>query len=206
MIDESIQEGFTKLTETVRRAVGRGIKDPFDLGVYAHLKMEADWSTGIYHGTALTIAYRFGNLKLHPKIKRSTLRLRKSRLINYQVAAGKRGAYDVLIDGFQVTIGGLKGQYLNAWSHSSLAKPEYEDAACERPEDGLKTACERPEDGHIQDDQDVLDVCRWDQAEQSLARHDSPPSPLRGDDNIPRHRCRLSARHCHSDGSIRAGR
>ena len=81
MIDESILEGFTKLTDTVRRAVGRGIKDPFDLGVYAHLKMEADWSTGIYHGTALTIAYRFGNLKLHPKIKRSTLRLRKSRLI-----------------------------------------------------------------------------------------------------------------------------
>ena len=133
MIDESILEGFTKLTDTVRRAVGRGIKDPFDLGVYAHIKMEADWSTEIYHGTALTIAYRFSNLKLYPKIKRSMLRLRKSRLINYQVTAGTRGAYDVLIDGFQVTIGGLKGQYLNAWTHSNLVTPEYEGAACKRP-------------------------------------------------------------------------
>ena len=139
-------------------------------------------------GTALTIAYRFGNLKLHPKIKRSMFRLRKSRLINYQVAAGTRGAYDVLIDGFQVTMGGLKGRYLNAWAHSNLALPEYEDAACERPEDGLKAACERPEDGHTQDDQDVLDVLdvdRCDQTELSSASHDSPTAPLRGDDNIP---------------------
>jgi len=185
MIDESILEGFTKLTDTVRRAVGIGIKDPFDLGVYAHIKMEANWSTGIYHGTALTIAYRFGNLTLYPKIKRSMLRLRKSRLINYQVTAGRHGAYDVLVEGFQVTLGGLKGQYLNAWAHSHLALPEYEDAARERPEDGLKTARERPEDGHYQDDQEVLDVCRWDQAEQSLARHDSSTAPLRGEDNIP---------------------
>ena len=188
MADESISEGFTKLPDTVRRAVGRRIKDPFDLGVYAHLKMEAAWSTGIYHGNALDIAYRFGNLKLYPKIKRSIFRLRKSCLINYRVTAGKRGDYDVLIDGFQVTFGGLKGKYLNAWSHSSLAKPEYEDAACERPEDGLKTACERPEDGPTQDDQDVLDVLdvsRCGQTEQSSARHDSSPAPLRGDDNIP---------------------
>ena len=183
MIDESILEGFTKLTDTVRRAVGIGIKDPFDLGVYAHIKMEANWSTGIYHGTALTIAYRFGNLTLYPKIKRSMLRLRKSRLINYQVTAGRHGAYDVLVEGFQVTLGGLKGQYLNAWAHSHLALPEYEDAARERPEDGLKTARERPEDGHYQDDQEVLDVCRWDQAEQSsalLSSAESPP-PLRGE-------------------------
>src|ERR1039458_9309167 len=87
-IDETILGGFTKLTETVRRAVGKSIKDPFDLGVYVHLKMEASWSTGIYHGNALNIAYRFGNLKLHPKIKRSMFRLRKARLINYKVTAG----------------------------------------------------------------------------------------------------------------------
>ena len=49
MIDESILEGFAKLPDTVRRAVGGRIKDPFDLGVYAHLRMEAKWSTGIYH-------------------------------------------------------------------------------------------------------------------------------------------------------------
>ncbi len=107
---------------------------------------------------------------------------------NYQVAAGTRGAYDVLIDGFQVTMGGLKGKYLNAWAHSNLALAEYEDAACERPEDGLKTACERPEDGHTQDDQDVLDVLdvdRCDQTELSLAGHGSSPAPLRGDHNIP---------------------
>ena len=189
LIDESILEGFTKLTDTVRRAVGKGIKDPFDLGVYAHIKMEADWSSGVYHGTALTIAYRFGNLKLHPKIKRSMLRLRKSRLINYKVPAGKRGAYDVLVEGFQVTLGGLKGQYLNAWAHSHLAIPEYEDAARERPEDGLKTARERPEDGHLQDVKDVNrleeDDRRCGVAEATATALAAPPS-LRDETTTPR--------------------
>jgi len=188
LIDESILEGFTKLTDTVRRAVGRRIKDPFDLGIYAHIKMEAAWSSGIYHGNALTIAYRFGNLKLHPKIKRSMLRLRKSRLINYQVTAGTRGAYDVLVDGFQVTMGGLKGQYLNAWAHSNLAIPEYEDAACERPEDGLRKACERPEDGHTQD-VNRLEVddrrCGVDEAEAPAAALAARPS-LRDETTTPK--------------------
>jgi hypothetical protein len=172
-LDETIREGFTKLTEAIRSAVGRGIKDPFDLGVYAHIKMEADWSTGIYHGNALKIAYRFGTLKLHPKIKRCMFRLRKARLINYKVAAGAHGSYDVLVDGFQVTLGGLKGQYLNAWAHSTLAIPEYEDAARERPEDG-------PTQDVLRSFVDVSDVSD-DQAKQSSAPPGSADaSPLRG--------------------------
>ena len=157
-LDETILEGFTKITETIRKAVGKGIKDPFDLGVYVHIKMEASWSTGIYHGTALNIAYKFGNLKLYPKVKRSLFRLRKARLVNYWVAVGSRGSYDVLVDGFEVTLGGRKGLYLNAWQNGSKAQPEYAtrldaglQTAGERPEDDSRTAGSRLEDGHTQD-------------------------------------------------------
>jgi hypothetical protein len=176
-----ILEGFTKLTETARRAVGTGIRDPFDLGVYAHIKMEANWSTGIYHGTAQGIAYKFGNLSLEKRVQRSMSKLRAAKLINYPPGNGRRGGYDVLVDEFEITLGRWKGAVLDAWQHGIKAQPAYVEKAengqstgRERAEDGQEENGEQAENGHNQDVsilyQDVLD----EPAERSAAR----PVPL----------------------------
>lgn len=155
MDEVDILEGFTKLTETVRRSVGKSIKDPFVLGVYAHIKMEANWSTGIYHGTALGIAYKFGDTSLERKVQRSMFKLRAAKLINYFCGSGRRGGYDVLVDSFEITLGGWKGQFLDAWKHGRKAQPEYETRAGQGIGNGLETGDTRVEggggNGRIQD-------------------------------------------------------
>jgi hypothetical protein len=106
---------------------------PFELGVYVLLHLRADWSTGIYHGCAATIAYQFGNSTLREHIKKTLLRLRSKGYINYRKGDGTRGGYSILINKRDVTSGELAGTRLDAWENGELALPKY------KPQNGAET-------------------------------------------------------------------
>jgi hypothetical protein len=126
-------EGFSKIRNGLRDHIKDGKMCPTDLGVYLYLHMSCDYATGIYTGTALGIAYGFGDVTLKDKIKHTLNRLRKSRFINYRNGNGKRKGYAILIDKYEPTYGARSGQRLNAWKHADSVIPEYEPVPGDSP-------------------------------------------------------------------------
>jgi len=119
-------DNFTAIRNGLLRHINEGKLCPFDLGIYVYLLLRADWSTGIFQGCALTIAYGFNDHSLRHHINKSLSRLRERQYINYRKGDGRRGGYEVLIHKYQVTVGELSGHRLNAWKHGELCRPEYE--------------------------------------------------------------------------------
>jgi hypothetical protein len=127
-------DNFTPLRNGILEHLRDGRICPFDLGVYVLLHLRADWSTGIYHGCAASIAYQFGNPTLREHIKKTLRRLRAKGYINYRKGDGERGGYPILLNKRDVTSGELQGTRLDAWKNGELAVPEY------TPQNGNGTA------------------------------------------------------------------
>ena len=119
-------ENFTAIRNGLLDHALGGKLSPFDFGLYVFLIMRAGYSTGIYEGCALTIACQFGDPSQKEHVQKSLRRLRNKKYINYRNGDGSRGAYPILINKFDVTVGELSGHRLNAWKHNGLAQPEYE--------------------------------------------------------------------------------
>jgi hypothetical protein len=119
-------DGFTQIRNGLLDHALAGKLSPFDFGLYVFLIMRADFKTGIYHGCAMTIAYQFGDSGLKHHINKALIRLRNHGYINYQKGDGRRGGYPILIHKYQVTVGELSGQRLNAWKQGDLMRPAYE--------------------------------------------------------------------------------
>jgi hypothetical protein len=119
-------ENFTAIRNGLLDHAFAGRLSPFDFGLYVFLIMRAGYSTGIYEGCALTIAYQFGDPSQKEHVQKSVRRLRDKKYINYRNGDGSRGAYPILINKFDVTVGEQSGHRLNAWKHNGLAQPEYE--------------------------------------------------------------------------------
>lgn len=118
-------EGFAQIRNGLKEHIEAGKLCPTDLGVYTFLHLYCDYATGIYTGTALGIAYRFGDATQKNLIQHSLNRLRKSRFINYRIGNGKRGGYAILIDKYEPTFGALRGRRLNAWKYEDKVQPAY---------------------------------------------------------------------------------
>jgi len=151
-------DNFTPIRNGIREHISAGNLCPFDLGIYVLLHLRADWATGIFRGCALSIAYAFNDPSLKHHINKSLIRLRERRYINYAKGSGRRGAYEVLIHKYDVTVGQLRGKRLNAWKHGELCRPVYDDwnsggTAGERSGSGGGRV-EEP----ILDLQDVIDI------------------------------------------------
>lgn len=125
-------DNFTPIRNGLREHIQEGKLPPFDLGVYTALHLLSDWSTGVCHACALSIAFFFGNPSWKTRIQKSLRRLRDRGYIHYPKGRGGRGAYPILIHKYEVTVGKLKGTRLNAWKHGNLGKPEYESWTGER--------------------------------------------------------------------------
>jgi hypothetical protein len=124
-------DNFTTIRNGIREHIKGGKLNPFDLGIYLFLHLWADWSTGIYYGCALSIAFMFGgDFGLKGHIQQSLRRLRKRHYINYRKGDGARGAYPILIHKYEPTVGKLLGTRLNAWKQGDLVQPEYEPINC----------------------------------------------------------------------------
>ena len=102
-------EGFSKIRNGLKEHIEAGKLCPTDLGVYLFLHLYCDYSTGIYKGTALGIAYRMGDAAHKSTINKSLARLKKIKFINYREGNGKRGGYRILLDKFEPTFGELRG-------------------------------------------------------------------------------------------------
>lgn len=126
-------EGFSKIRNGLKEHIEAGELCPTDLGVYLFLHLYCDYSTGIYKGTALGIAYRMGDAALKDLIKHSLSRLRNLKFINYRFGNGQRGGYSILINKFEPTFGALSGMRLNAWKHEDKVVPEYEPLPGQTP-------------------------------------------------------------------------
>jgi hypothetical protein len=130
--------GFAKLPNAVMEYARAGGITPSDLGIYGFLLLNCNWTTGIYRGTALGVALQFDDAKLQSLVKKALHRLRSAKLINYRQGSGKRGAYEILIHGFEPTSGARSGYRLNAWKHGEKAIPEYESGAVEDVEEAVE--------------------------------------------------------------------
>ena len=119
-------ENFTAIRNGLLDHALGGKLSPFDFGLYVFLIMRAGYSTGIYEGCALTIACQFGDPSQKEHVQKGLRRLRDKKYINYRNGDGSRGAYPILINKFDVTVGELSGHRLNAWKHNGLAQPQYE--------------------------------------------------------------------------------
>jgi len=119
-------DGFVQLRRGLLDHALEGKLSPFDFGLYVWLIMRANFATGIYDGCALTIACQFGDPSLKTHLQKALRRLRDKKYVNYRNGDGSRGAYKILINKFEVTVGELCGSRLDAWKHGDLVKPDYE--------------------------------------------------------------------------------
>ena len=131
-------DNFTALRNGLREHIRLGQLPPFDLGIYTFLHLNAEWTTGIYTGCALTIAYQFGDPRQKPKIQKALRRLRDRKYINYRNGDGTRNGYPILINKYEPTVGELCGTRLNAWTHGELVRADYEP----KNGDGTRTVVE----------------------------------------------------------------
>jgi hypothetical protein len=106
-------------------------------GLYVLLNRWCDWGTGIYYGCAPTLASLMGKRASTKEVQNLLYGLRRSRLINYPLGTGKRGSFNILINGFLPRAGRLRGFKLNAFIDNNITQPLYESRDGAKTEDGL---------------------------------------------------------------------
>jgi hypothetical protein len=144
------EQGFAKIRNGLREHIKKGKLTPQDLGVYLYFHLECNWSTGIYHGSALGIAYGFDNPELKRHIQRSLARLRENCYINFKKGDGSHKGYDILIDKFEPSAGKLSGKRLNAWKNGDKVIPVWED----KTEEGTEQVTDRYMDQYLDEGTD----------------------------------------------------
>jgi hypothetical protein len=118
-------DNFTPLRNGILEHLRDGKLCIFDFAIYVCMIMRSDWSTGIYHGCAGTLAYQCGEPNSKSKINKTLIRLRSREYINYRKGDGTRGGYPILIHKYEVRIGELAGTRLDAWENGERAHPKY---------------------------------------------------------------------------------
>jgi hypothetical protein len=107
----------------------RGDISALEFGVYVMIHLQADFSTGIWQGSAPRILFsapRGADLR---KVQRAIQHLAEIGLLKPFNQQGKRGNYPVLINKFTVRSGALLGMRLNAFKSLSWRHPVYEPCA-----------------------------------------------------------------------------
>jgi hypothetical protein len=100
-----------------------------EVGVYATIHLQADFSTGVWVGSAprlFAAAPRGTSLRQIQRWMRTLVEIGFLRPFHEQ---GSRGNYPVLIDKYDVKVGALRGMRLNAWKSEFWKKPFYEPCA-----------------------------------------------------------------------------
>lgn len=100
-----------------------------ELGVYTTIHLHADFRTGICWTSAPRLqatAPRGASLR---DLQRAIENLAKIRFLRPFHVHGARGNYPVLIHKYEVKLGALRGNRLNAWKSESWGNPIYESCA-----------------------------------------------------------------------------
>jgi hypothetical protein len=123
------KERYVPIRPGISEHLLRGDISAFEFGVYVIVHLQADFSTGIWRGSApriLNSAPRGADLR---KIQRAIEHLSGLGLLKPFTTQGKRGNYPVLINKFTVRSGALTGMRLNAYKSDSWQRPVYESCA-----------------------------------------------------------------------------
>jgi hypothetical protein len=120
------KERYVPIRPGIMEHLLRGDISAHEFGVYVMIHLQANFSTGIWRGSApriLNSAPRGADLR---KIQRAIEHLAEIGLLKPFSVQGKRGNYPVLINKFTVRSGALKGMRLNACKSLSWQRPVYE--------------------------------------------------------------------------------
>jgi len=123
------KERYVPIRPGIMEHLLRGDISALEFGVYVIIHLQADFSTGIWQGSApriLNSAPRGADLR---KIQRAIEHLTALGLLKPFTVQGKRGNYPVLINKFTVRSGALTGMRLNATNSESWKRPAYEPCA-----------------------------------------------------------------------------
>lgn len=112
------------LDHTIAGRLGVG-----ELGVYTVVHLQADFSTGVWWGSAPRVLAAAPRGKSLRDIQRHLQTLVEIRFLRPFHAHGARGNFPWLIDKYDVKLGALKGKRLNAWASTSWRNPVYESWA-----------------------------------------------------------------------------
>lgn len=123
------KERYVPIRPGIMEHLLRGDISALEFGVYVIVHLQADFSTGIWQGSApriLNSAPRGADLR---KVQRAIEHLTALGLLRPFTVQGKRGNYPVLINKFTVRSGALTGMRLNACKSDSWQRPVYEPCA-----------------------------------------------------------------------------
>lgn len=122
-------ERYVPIRPGIAEYLLRGEVSAFEFGVYTIIHLQADYRTGIWHGSAPRIvasAPRGADLR---KVQRAIEHLVDLGLLKHFHQHGQRGNFPFLINKFTVRSGALTGQRLNADKSESCRHLVYEPCA-----------------------------------------------------------------------------
>ena len=130
-----VKERYVPIRPGISEHLLRGDISVFEFGVYVIVHLQADFSTGIWRGSApriLNSAPRGAKLR---DIQRALEHLTDLGLLKHFHQHGQRGNFAFLINKFTVRSGALSGMRLNADKSESWRAPVYESCADDDADD-----------------------------------------------------------------------
>jgi len=124
-----VKERYVPIRPGIAEHLLRGDISAFEFGVYVIVHLQANYSTGIWRGSApriLNSAPRGAKLR---EIQRALEHLAELNLLKHFHKHGQRGNFPFLINKFTVRSGALMGMRLNACKSESWQSPVYEACA-----------------------------------------------------------------------------
>lgn len=124
-----VKERYIPIRPGILEHLLRGDISAFEFGIYVIVHLQADYSTGIWRGSApriLNSAPRGAKLR---EVQRALEHLTDLGLLKHFHKHGERGNFPFLINKFTVRSGALTGMRLNACKSESCKSPIYEPCA-----------------------------------------------------------------------------
>jgi hypothetical protein len=137
-----MKERYIPIRPGIEEHLIRGRMSFFELGIYILIHLQADYRTGVWHGSAPRLLATCPRGTTLRKVQRAMERMGELGYLKCFRGQGERGNTSYLIDKFTVRLGALTGQRLNADNSSSCKTPSYDlvaldDAPNDAPSDAL---------------------------------------------------------------------
>ncbi|HKV81004.1 MAG TPA: hypothetical protein VJP02_22840 [Candidatus Sulfotelmatobacter sp.] len=160
----SYRDGFVAVSRNIVDDLQSGKMTAQMFPVYFTVLQQANWSTGVWNGNAHRIYHALCGTYDLSDIKKQMAKLRRAGVLKSFHKQGRKGNYNVLIHGFSVTVGELRGRVLNALASTSWQHPVYESGTdmeqignCEAPDSLLTRSSSGTESRPYQEVQDSQD-------------------------------------------------
>jgi len=165
-----MKERYVPIRPGILEHLLRGDISAFEFGVYVIIHLQADYSSGIWCGSApriLNSAPRGAKLR---EVQRAIEHLCDLGLLRHFHQHGQRGNFPFLINKYTVRSGALTGMRLNALKSESCAAPVYESCADDDADDDAHV---RAQDAPIQEVRSKKEEGR----KKPAAKTAPPPDP-----------------------------